>query len=142
MTPPVLTRPAPAHLNPALRITASASLIALIILCLLWETVLAPLRPGGSLLFLKAIPLALPLRGILRGNLYTFQWASMLVLVYFMEGVVRATSDPGVSAYVAWVEVALTTIFFWSTVLYVRPAKRVHKQAKKAAEAARKNADT
>ena len=138
MTSPSLARPAPAHLNPKLRITASVSLIALIILCLLWETVLAPVRPGGSLLFLKAIPLVLPLRGILRGNLYTFQWASMLVLIYFMEGVVRATSDPGVSAYVAWVEVALTTIFFWSTVLYVRPAKRVYKQAKKAAEAAEK----
>jgi len=124
---------APVALNPRLRLAASASLLALVALCIVWETVLAPLRPGGSMLVLKAIPLLLPLRGILRGNLYTYQWASMLILLYFMEGVVRATSDPGFSAQVAWVEVVLTTIFFWCAILYVRPAKRAAKAARKAA---------
>lgn len=125
----------PVALDTRLKQGAIVSLIALTLLCVLWETVLAPIRPGGSLLFLKALPLLLPLRGILRGNLYTYQWASMLVLLYFMEGVVRATSDPGPSAYYAWVEVALSTIFFWCAVLYVKPAKRAFKQAKKAADA-------
>jgi uncharacterized membrane protein len=125
------------RLSPKLRLGASVSLIALIVLCVLWETVLAPVRPGGTLLALKALPLLLPLRGVLRGNLYTFQWASMLMLLYFMEGVVRATSDPGVSAYVAWVEVLLSTVFFWCAVLYVRPAKRAYKAAKSRDEAAR-----
>jgi uncharacterized membrane protein len=132
--------PSPAHLNPGLRFGASVSLVALIVLCVLWETVLAPVRPGGTLLALKALPLLLPLRGVLRGNLYTFQWASMLMLLYFMEGIVRATSDPGFSANVAWVEVLLSTVFFWCAVLYVRPAKRAHKQAKSAAESAAKAA--
>jgi uncharacterized membrane protein len=132
--------PSPAHLNPGLRLGASVSLVALIVLCVLWETVLAPVRPGGTLLALKALPLLLPLRGVLRGNLYTFQWASMLMLLYFMEGIVRATSDPGFSANVAWVEVLLSTVFFWCAVLYVRPAKRAHKQAKSAAESAAKAA--
>ncbi|SIL08434.1 Predicted membrane protein [Mycobacteroides abscessus subsp. abscessus] len=59
------------------------------------------------------------------------------MLLYFMEGVVRATSDPGVSAYVAWVEVMLSTVFFWCAVLYVRPAKRAYKAAKSRDEAAR-----
>lgn len=130
----------PARLNPGLRLGASVSLIALIVLCVLWETVLAPVRPGGTLLALKALPLLLPLRGVLRGNLYTYQWASMLMLLYFMEGIVRATSDPGVSANVAWIEVLLSTVFFWCAVLYVRPAKRAHKQAKNAAERAAKAA--
>lgn len=123
---------APVILSRRLRLAASASLIALIVLCIVWETVLAPLRPGGSMLVLKAVPLLLPLRGILRGSLYTYQWASMLILVYFMEGVVRATSDPGFSAQVAWAEVVLTTIFFWCAILYVRPAKRAAKAAQKA----------
>ena len=79
---------------PLLRLGASVSLIALIILCLAWEFFIAPLRPGGSLLALKVLPLLLPLRGVLRGNLYTMQWAAMLILLYFMEGVVRAWSDP------------------------------------------------
>ncbi|GAA4328666.1 DUF2069 domain-containing protein [Pigmentiphaga soli] len=122
----------PVELNPRLRLAASASLIALILLCLAWEIFLAPLRPGGSLLFLKAVPLALPLRGILRGRLYTYQWASMLVLLYLMEGVVRATSDPGFSARVAWVEVLLSAVFFFSAILYVHPAKRAAKAAKAA----------
>ena len=82
------------ELNPRLRLLASASLFALIVLCVAWESVVAPLRPGGSWMLLKALPLAFPLRGILRGNLYTYQWASMLSLLYLMEGVVRAMSDP------------------------------------------------
>ena len=138
--PPRLPPRLPAQLSPGLRLGASVSLIALIVLCVLWETVLAPVRPGGTLLALKALPLLLPLRGVLRGNLYTFQWASMLMLLYFMEGIVRATSDPGFSANVAWVEVLLSTVFFWCAVLYVRPAKRAHKQAKSAAETAAKAA--
>jgi len=113
------------ELNPNLRRLASASLLALILLCVAWETVLAPIRPGGSWLFLKALPLAFPLRGILRGNLYTFQWASMLVLLYLMEGVVRAMSDPSpLSAALAGLEIALSLAFFLAAILYVRPAKR------------------
>ena len=34
-----------------------ASLLLLIALCIAWETVLAPLRPGGSWLVLKVLPL-------------------------------------------------------------------------------------
>ena len=74
------------------RIAACPS-IALIVLCLAWELWLAPLRPGGSLLALKALPLALPLSGILKGRRYTYQWSSMLILAYFAEGVTRAWSE-------------------------------------------------
>ena len=68
---------------------ACSSLLALIFLCLAWELWLAPLRPGGSWLALKALPLLLPLMGILHGRRYTYQWASMLILAYFAEGVMR-----------------------------------------------------
>ena len=64
----------------------------------------------------------------------------MLILLYFMEGVVRATTDPAPSAHVAWAEVALTTVFFWCAILYVRPAKRAAQAARKAAKAADKQA--
>jgi len=113
------------ELNPNLRRLASAALLALIVLCVAWETVLAPIRPGGSWLLLKALPLAFPLRGVLRGNLYTYQWASMLILLYLMEGVVRAMSDPApMSAALAGLEIALSLVFFIAAILYVRPAKR------------------
>ncbi|CUJ61039.1 Predicted membrane protein [Achromobacter xylosoxidans] len=113
------------ELNPRLCLAASVSLFALIVLCVTWETLVAPLRPGGSWMLLKALPLALPLRGIVRGNLYTYQWAAMLSLLYLMEGAVRAMSDPApLSVLMAWGEIALSTIFFFSAIFYVRPAKR------------------
>jgi len=101
-----------------------ASLIALIFLGLAWELWLAPLRPGGSLLVLKVLPLLLPLLGILRGKIYTYQWAAMLILAYLAEGTVRAWSDRGLSAQLAIVETVLTLVFFTGCVLYVRFAQR------------------
>ncbi|MEI2414874.1 DUF2069 domain-containing protein [Orrella sp. JC864] len=113
------------ELNPALRRLATGSLLALLLLCVAWETVLAPVRPGGSWLLLKALPLAFPLRGVARGSVYTMQWASMLVLLYLMEGVVRAMSDPpGLSVALAWLEIVLSLVFFFSAIFYVRPAKQ------------------
>jgi uncharacterized membrane protein len=122
----------PPVLNTLLQRLALSSLVGLFILCLLWEIWLAPLRPGGTLLFLKALPLAFAVRGVARGSLYTIQWASMLVLVYLMEGVVRVMSDPaGPSIAMAWIEILLSSVFFLSSIFYVRPAKRAAKAEKK-----------
>ena len=101
-----------------------ASLIALIFTDLAWEGWLAPLRPHGSMLMLKVLPLLLPLFGILRGKLYTYQWSSMLILLYFTEGAVRAYSDKGLSAQLALLETALTVIFFFSSIYFVRLSAR------------------
>ena len=103
-----------------LRRIASAALIGLILLCLAWEAWLAPLRPGGSLLVLKTLPLLLPLFGILRGKRYTYQWASMFILLYFTEGAVRAWSDQGLSARLGLVEVMLALIFFAAAIYYAK----------------------
>jgi len=102
---------------------AIVSLIALIFLCLLWEAWLAPLKPGGSVVMLKAVPLLAPLFGILRGKVYTYQWTALLALPYFTEGVVRAWSDRGLSQQLAIAEVALATVLLTSCVLYVRLAR-------------------
>lgn len=107
---------------------ASLSLIALIFLCVAWELVLAPLRPGGSWMVLKVLPLLLPLRGVMKRDLYTMQWSSMLILLYFMEGIVRATSEHGLSVTLGWIEVVLVSVFFFCTLLYLRPYKRAAKQ--------------
>ncbi|WP_133648088.1 DUF2069 domain-containing protein [Paraburkholderia flava] len=109
---------------------ASVALLALIALCIAWEWRLAPLRPGGSLLVLKAIPLLCALNGVLRRRLYTLQWASMLILLYLAEGIVRGMSDPGFSATLGWVEVVLSVIFFVAALAYVAPFKRAAKRAR------------
>jgi uncharacterized membrane protein len=107
---------------------ATVSLVALIALCVAWELVLAPLRPGGSWMVLKVLPLLLPLRGVLKRNIYTIQWSSMLILLYFTEGVVRANSDQGLSATLGWIEVVLTCAFFLCSILYLRPYKQAAKK--------------
>lgn len=107
-----------------LQLGASIALIALIMLTLAWESLLAPLKPGGSMLLLKALPLLLPLFGILRGKRYTYQWASMFILLYFTEGVVRAWSDQGLSAQLAIVEVGLSLIFFCCAIFYARATRQ------------------
>ncbi|MCX8146194.1 MAG: DUF2069 domain-containing protein [Azovibrio sp.] len=103
-----------------LQLAASASLIALIFLCLLWELWLAPLKPGGSWMAAKAFPLLIPLFGILKGRRYTYQWSSMLALLYLLEGSVRATSDSGLSQALAGLETLLALMFFASVVSYAR----------------------
>jgi uncharacterized membrane protein len=104
----------------ALRVTATASLALLFLLCLAWEMWLAPLRPAGSLMALKAMPLLLALRGIAEGRRYTYQWSSMLVLAYFAEGVMRAWSERGQSQALAGAEIALSVVFFAAAVGYAR----------------------
>jgi len=107
-------------LSNLLRLTALGSLILLICLCLAWELWLAPLRPGGSWLALKALPLTLPLTGVFSGKRYTYQWASMLILAYFAEGVTRAWAEPGFSRTLAWAEIILSLAFFAAAVSFAR----------------------
>jgi len=108
--------------NPWFNRLASASLVALLFLCLAWELWLAPLRPGGSMLALKALPLLLPLFGILRGKRYTHQWTSMLALAYITEGLVRAASDQGMSQVLAMTETVLATLLFAGCLGHARAA--------------------
>lgn len=113
---------------------ALASLIALIVLCLAWEWLLAPLRPGGSWMVLKAVFLLIPLRGILKRDIYTMQWSSMVILLYFTEGVVRGASDKlPLSAALAWTEAGLVTVYFLACIFYIRPYKIAAKASAKAA---------
>lgn len=97
-----------------------ASLAALVVLCLGWELWWAPLRPGGSWLAFKAAPLMLPLSGLLAGRRYTFQWSSMFILLYLMEGVVRAMSDGGLSRWLGGAEALLATTYFFAVIAYAR----------------------
>lgn len=101
-----------------------ASLTGLIGLTLAWELWLAPLRPGGSWMVLKVLPLLAPLFGILRERIYTYRWASMLAVAYFIEGVMRAYADDGLSAALAGSEIALSLAFMASAVAFVRNAPR------------------
>jgi len=112
-------------MTPALLARASfASLLALIALCLAWELWLAPLRPGGSWLVLKVLPLLAPVFGVLHAKRYTFQWSSMLFLAYLAEGVVRAATEPGVSRWLAALEILFALTSFLAAILYARATRQ------------------
>lgn len=104
----------------ASRWVAVGSVLALIVLGVAWELWLAPLRPGGTLLALKVLPLCIPVAGLLRRRMYTYRWVSLLVWPYFIEGVVRATSDRGPSVPLAVIETVLTLVLFAACVVHVR----------------------
>lgn len=104
-------------------ITATICLYALLLLCLAWELWLAPLRPGGSWLALKVLPLLWIAPGISRGRIYVYRASTMLILAYFTEGVVRAWSDTGMSAGLAVAEIALSMMFFSATIARIRASR-------------------
>jgi uncharacterized membrane protein len=99
---------------------AVGSVMGLIVLGLAWELVLSPLRPGGSWLALKVIPLCFPLAGLLKNRMYTYRWVSLVVWLYFIEGVVRAWGDKPPGNYLAMLEVALCLTLFAACTLHVR----------------------
>ncbi|MGF6608865.1 putative membrane protein [Paraburkholderia sp. WSM4175] len=123
----------PVQPKAAAALVAAFTLVSMIVLAVAWEWWLAPLRSGGSLLVLKALPLLSALPGVWRRRLYTMQWASMLILLYFAEGVVRGWSDHGLSARLGWLQAALAMIFFACALAYVGPFKRAAKRAAKQA---------
>lgn len=111
---------------------AIGSLVLLILWLVAWETVVAPLHPGGSWLALKAVPLLIPLGGVIKRDIYTLQWSSMVILLYFTEGVVRAWSDRApLSQMMAWGEIALVCIYFACALLFLRPYKKAAKRIAK-----------
>ena len=102
------------------RFVAVGSLLGLILLGLAWEFYLAPLRPGGSWLALKVLPLCIPLAGLLKNRMYTYRWVSLMVWLYFTEGVVRASSDKAPGNLLALIEVLLCLSLFAACALHVR----------------------
>jgi len=114
VSPPAASAPLPVA-----RVATSA-LVALVMLLVLWETALAPLRPGSAWLALKAVPLALVLPGVLRGARRARQWTALLLPFYVGEGCVRAVTESGRHAWVAALAAALALLAFVALLLWFR----------------------
>ena len=100
------------------RTVAVGCVLALIVLGLVWELWLAP--TGSRTLALKVLPLAPALLGLMRYRMLTYRWLSLLVWLYFTEGMVRATSDRGASVPLAIIEVLLCLLLFAACAAHVR----------------------
>jgi uncharacterized membrane protein len=101
---------------------AVAGTLVLVALCLAWELWLAP--TGQRTLAVKVVPLVIALPGLFRMRLYTYRWMSLLVWLYVAEGLVRATSDRGASAWLATLEVALSLLVFAACGVHIRARLR------------------
>ena len=112
------------------QLLAVAAFVDLFILCVAWEWFISPLRPGGSWLILKGIPLLFAIPGMWKGKVYTMQWASMLILLYVTEGLVRIL-ETGANFWLALLETALATIGFICLLIYFRPIKKEAKSLAK-----------
>ena len=121
------------------QLIATAAFVDLFILCISWEWFISPLRPEGSWLILKAIPLLFAIPGLWRGNVYTMQWASMLILLYITEGLVRIL-ETGANFWMAVLETTIGTIAFVCLLIYLKPIKARAKAAKKEHAQAEKQA--
>ena len=100
----------------------TATFVDLFILCVCWEWFLSPLRPDGSWLILKGVPLLFAIPGLWHGKVYTMQWASMLILLYITEGLVRIT-ETGANFWLALLETLLATLAFVCLLIYLKPIK-------------------
>lgn len=97
--------------------------VALIVLTLVWDWLYAPLQTGRWLLLIKLLPLFLPLRGIVSGKIYTYQYCSMLILLYFTEGVMRLFDLAVMSRWFAAVEIFCALVFFVFCLRYLKQFK-------------------
>lgn len=105
--------PSPNAPSPALqrlRNATFAATLALIVLGLAWELWLLPI--GRGTLALKVVPLLFALPGLWRYRLYTSRWLSLAIWLYAAEGAVRATSEPGLGAWLGAIEVLLAVLIF------------------------------
>lgn len=104
--------------------------VCLIGLTLVWEAWLVPARHAPALwLLIKTVPLLLPLPGLLRARRRAYLWAMLLILLYFIEGVVLSVSrraDPlaldSVLPY-ALAETLLSALFFAAAAVHLRRAR-------------------
>jgi len=103
---------------------ATACLIALIFLGVAWELFLAPIRPGGSWLLLKVLPLLVALPGVLRSRRYTVQWTTLVIWLYAAEGATRGYTDEGLGAALALAELFLALAYFWTAVAWIKVMPR------------------
>lgn len=99
---------------------AIGSWMTLIALTVVWDGWIQPLY---FILLIKMAMLWFPLQGLWIQRVYTFQYCSMLILAFFIEGVMRVVSQNPVSRLFAASEIALSVLFFVACLMYLQQFK-------------------
>lgn len=96
----------------------------LVALCIGWEAWWAPLRPGGSLLVVKALPMLVLLPGLARERPRAYQWTTLVILLYVCESVVRMMSEASPVRDLAGLELILALVIYVGAIGWLRAARR------------------
>jgi uncharacterized membrane protein len=107
--------------------------LLLCLLCIAWELFLSPLRPHGSLMALKFLPLGLMLPGLYQGKNYQTQATTMIILLYFFEGVSRIFEE-GLNPILATIEIILSVCVFYGALKHLGPIKKAARSAQETAK--------
>ena len=104
----------------------TGSYLALLGLQVVWHALLPrPMGAGSWLLaVLAAIPLLLPLRGLLAGSLRSMTWAGYLVMLYLIIGIMEAWSNPP-QRIPALLQTLLVVIFVASVLVFSRKHEKI-----------------
>ncbi|WP_341501429.1 DUF2069 domain-containing protein [Gallaecimonas sp. GXIMD4217] len=104
-----------------MRLLAQAGYFGLMLWVPAWHLWLAP-HPEISPWFLMSIwflPLLFPLRGMIKGNPYTFAWANFLVLLYMLHSLTLLWVSPE-ERWLAAVELTLSLMMLTGGAYYAR----------------------
>lgn len=76
-----------------------------------------------AIIIIKSLPLLLPIVGVVGGNVRSHSWLCFIVMIYFISGVLRATTP----TQLVWglIEVLLSVEIFVCAMLYIRWEKRI-----------------
>jgi uncharacterized membrane protein len=113
---------------------AALGWLHLIALTVIWDGVIDPTRGAWLWIAAKLLPLLLLLPGVIKATSFGMQLASMVVLLYTVEGCVRGMTSAPPSNTLGWAQFALSWIVFIGLMLHLRPLKQAAKAKKKADE--------
>ncbi len=102
----------------AFALTGYFSLLAVV---LAWHVWLYPSTrlPVSLVLMFTAVPLLVPLRGVLHGRPRAHLWAALLSLAYFVHGVGETMANPA-ERWLGLAEVGSSLLLFFSATLFAR----------------------
>jgi len=66
-----------------------------------------------------SLPLLAPLRGLWRGERYTYAWATLCVLPYFIIGISESVASPTLRIWAEWL-LAASLLWFFALIAFLR----------------------
>lgn len=113
-----------AHVPSPWPVIAAGTALSLALFGLAWELWIAPLRPGGSWLAVKVLPLLLACPGLWNGRIRTFQWMSLAVWLYVGESLVRILGLTQIERQMAWGSLGLSLVMAFAVLAGARAHMR------------------